>query len=166
LTARFERYTGQAIGIEKQDSKSLAGVSTVRNFFNSSADLNTAIAQTTSLVLSVLRKLPPGTQPPLILPFDPMAAMPLALVAVSGDVPEKKLVEIARYQVRNTVQSVNGAMAPTLMGGVERQVIIYLNEKRWRATISHRWTFCPKPLNSIHLFRAATSRSAPTITRF
>ncbi|HWU44145.1 MAG TPA: efflux RND transporter permease subunit, partial [Bdellovibrio sp.] len=130
LTSRFERYTGQAIGMEKQDSKSLAGVSIVRNFFNSSADLNTAIAQTTSLVLSVLRKLPPGTQPPLILPFDPMAAMPLALVAVSGDIPEKKLVEIARYQVRNSVQSVNGAMAPTLMGGVERQVIVYLNQNK------------------------------------
>ncbi len=130
LTSRFERYTGQAIGMEKQDSKSLAGVSIVRNFFNSSADLNTAIAQTTSLVLSVLRKLPPGTQPPLILPFDPMAAMPLALVAVSGDIPEKKLVEVARYQVRNSVQAVNGAMAPTLMGGVERQVIVYLNEKK------------------------------------
>lgn len=130
LTSRFERYTGQAIGMEKQDSKSLAGVSIVRNFFNSSADLNTAIAQTTSLVLSVLRKLPPGTQPPLILPFDPMSAMPLALVAVSGDIPEKKLVEIARYQVRNSVQSVNGAMAPTLMGGVERQVIVYLNQNK------------------------------------
>ncbi|MGZ3744774.1 MAG: efflux RND transporter permease subunit, partial [Pseudobdellovibrionaceae bacterium] len=130
LTSRFERYTGQAIGMEKQDSKSLAGVSIVRNFFNSSADLNTAIAQTTSLVLSVLRKLPPGTQPPLILPFDPMAVMPLALVAVSGDAPEKKLVEIARYQVRNSVQAVNGAMAPTLMGGVERQVLVYLDEKR------------------------------------
>ncbi|MGZ3773412.1 MAG: efflux RND transporter permease subunit [Pseudobdellovibrionaceae bacterium] len=130
LTSRFERYTGQAIGMEKQDSKSLAGVSIVRNFFNSSADLNTAIAQTTSLVLSVLRKLPPGTQPPLILPFDPMAAMPLALVAVSGDIPEKKLVEVARYQVRNSVQSVNGAMAPTLMGGVERQVIVYLDQKK------------------------------------
>lgn len=130
LTSRFERYTGQAIGMEKQDSKSLVGVSIVRNFFNSSADLNTAIAQTTSLVLSVLRKLPPGTQPPLILPFDPMAAMPLALVAVSGDEPEKKLVEIARYQVRNSVQSVNGAMAPTLMGGVERQVIVYLDQNK------------------------------------
>ncbi|MGZ3722306.1 MAG: efflux RND transporter permease subunit, partial [Bdellovibrionales bacterium] len=138
LTARFERYTGQAIGMEKQDSKSLAGVSIVRNFFNSSADLNTAIAQTTSLVLSVLRKLPPGTQPPLILPFDPMAAMPLALVAVSGDVPEKKLVEIARYQVRNSVQAVNGAMAPTLMGGVERQVIVYLDENKMA-----RYNFSP-----------------------
>lgn len=132
LTSRFERYTGQAIGIERQDSKSLSGVSIVRNFFNSSVDLNTAIAQTTSLVMSVLRKLPPGTQPPLILPFDPMAAVPLALVAVSGDVPEKQLVDLGRYEVGNTIQAVPGAMAPTVMGGAERQVIVYLDEAKMK----------------------------------
>ncbi|MGE5086404.1 MAG: efflux RND transporter permease subunit, partial [Bacillota bacterium] len=87
-----------------------------------------AITQTTSLVMSVLRKLPPGSQPPLILPFDPMASMPLALVAISGDVPDKKLVEIARYQVRSNIQAVNGAMAPTYFGGTERQVVVYLNQ--------------------------------------
>jgi len=130
ITSRFERYTGQAIGIERQDSKSLSGVSVTRNFFNPSVDLNTAIAQSTSLVMSVLRKLPPGTQPPLILPFDPMAAVPLALVAVSGDAPEKTLVEIGRYSVKNGIQSVPGAMAPAVMGGSDRQVLVYLDPSK------------------------------------
>jgi multidrug efflux pump subunit AcrB len=130
LTSRFERYTGQAIGMERQDSKSLSGVSITRNFFNPSVDLNTAIAQTTSLVMSVLRKLPPGTQPPLILPFDPMAAVPLALVAVSGDVPEKMLVDVGRYDVGNTAQAVPGAMAPAIMGGADRQVIVFMDQKK------------------------------------
>ena len=130
LTSRFERYTGQAIGIEKQESKSLVGVSIVKNFFGPETDLNTAISQTTSLVMSVLRRLPPGTQPPLILPFDPMAATPLALVSVSGDFTEKELYDLARYDVRNAVQSVPGAMAPTVMGGSERQVVVYLDPKK------------------------------------
>ena len=65
LSARFERYTGQAIGIDRQECKSLAGVSIVKNYFNSAADLNIAITQTTALVMSVLRKLPPGIHPPL-----------------------------------------------------------------------------------------------------
>ena len=118
LTSRFERYTGQAIGIDRQESKSLVGVSIVKNFFTSDSDLNTAITQTTALVMSVLRKLPPGTQPPLILPFDPMAAVPLALVVVSS--PDKTIEQIydtSRYDVRNVIQSVPGAMAPTVMGG-------------------------------------------------
>ncbi|PWU12700.1 MAG: AcrB/AcrD/AcrF family protein [Bdellovibrio sp.] len=127
LTARFARYTGQAVGMERQETKSLVGVSIVKNFFGPEIDLNTAIAQTTSLVMSVLGRLPPGTQPPLILPFDPMAATPLALVSVSGDFTEKELFDKARYDVRNTVQSVPGAMAPTVMGGSDRQINVFLD---------------------------------------
>jgi multidrug efflux pump subunit AcrB len=130
LTSRFERYTGQAIDIQRQESRSLTGVSVVKNFFGTATDLNTAISQTTSLVMSVLRRLPPGTQPPLILPFDPTATVPLALVAVSGDMSEKDLYDKARYEVRNTIQSVTGAMAPTVMGGAERQVVVFLDPKK------------------------------------
>ncbi|MGZ3658125.1 MAG: efflux RND transporter permease subunit [Bdellovibrionota bacterium] len=151
LTARFERYTGQAIGIVRQESRSLVGVSVVKNFFGTGTDLNTAIAQTTSLVMSVLRRLPPGTQPPLILPFDPMAAVPLALVAVSGDKSEKQLYDTARYDVRNTVQSVTGAMAPTVMGGSERQVVVYLDSQKLK-----RFNFSPldvmERLNHLNTF--------------
>jgi multidrug efflux pump subunit AcrB len=130
LTSRFERYTGQAIGMARQDSKSLSGVSIVRNFFGPDVDLNSAMSQTTSLVMSVLRKLPPGTQPPLILPFDPTATVPLALVAVSGDFPEKVLVDAARYDVGNGIQAIPGAMAPTVMGGADREALVYLDPKK------------------------------------
>ena len=128
LTARFERNTGQAIGIARQESKSLVGVSIVKNFFTPETDLNSALSQTTSLVMSVLGQLPPGTQPPYILPFDPMAAVPLALVVVSQDNQTiEHVYDTARYEVRNTIQSVNGAMAPTVMGGTLREIVIYLD---------------------------------------
>ncbi len=130
LSYMMERYTGQAVGIERQESRSLTGVSIVKNFFNTSIDLSSAIAQTSSMVMSVLRKLPPGTQPPLILPFDPMAAVPLAMVAVSGDKTESELQDIGRYYVSNAVQSVAGAMAPTVMGGQLRSAITYLDPKK------------------------------------
>lgn len=127
LTTQFELYTGAAVGIRRQESKSIVGVSIVRNYFNSSVSLDSAIAQTASLVMSVLRQLPPGTQPPLIMPFDPTASLPLALVAVGGDHSEKQLYDLARYQVRNAVQAVPGAMAPTVMGGTVRQAIAYVD---------------------------------------
>ncbi|HIF0306208.1 TPA: efflux RND transporter permease subunit, partial [Legionella pneumophila] len=130
LTARFERYTAQAIGIERQESKSLVGVSIVKNFFEPNAGLNSAMAQTTSLVMSVMSQLPPGTLPPLILPFDPMASIPLALVAVRGKENIEKIYDVARYTVRNTIQAVPGAMAPTVMGGRLREVVIYLDPKK------------------------------------
>src|SRR5581483_907823 len=103
LTARYERFTGQAIGIVRQEARSLVGVSVTKNFFNASVDLNTAIAQTTSLTMSVMSHLPPGTQPPIILPFDPMAAVPLALVSVGTEEYPQGLYDVARYDVRNAV---------------------------------------------------------------
>ena len=153
LTSRFERYTGQAIGIERQESKSLVGVSIVQNYFNQESDLNTAITQTTSQVMSVLSKLPPGTQPPLILPLDPMAVVPLALVAVKGNKRIENIYDIARYQVRNVIQSVPGAMAPTIMGGTERQITLFLDPLKLQnynfsplgilTKVSHLNTFIP-----------------------
>jgi CzcA family heavy metal efflux pump len=131
LTYMIERYTGQAVGMESQESRSLVGVSIVKNFFNSSIDLSNAIAQTGSLVMSVLRKLPPGTQPPLILPFDPMAAVPLAMCAVGGENKKQtELQDIGRYWVQNAIQSVPGAMAPTVMGGKTREAIVYLDPRK------------------------------------
>ncbi len=128
LTARFERNTGQAIGIRRQESESLVGVSIVKNFFTNETDLNFALSQTTSLVMSVLGQLPPGTLPPYILPFDPMAAIPLALVVVGqNNETIEHVYDTARYDVRNAIQSVPGAMAPTVMGGTLREIVIYLN---------------------------------------
>lgn len=133
LTARFERNTGQAIGIERQTSKSLVGVSIVKNFFTSDTDLNSALSQTTSLVMSVLGELPPGTLPPYILPFDPMAAVPLALVVVSqNNQTIEHVYDTARYEVRNAIQAVSGAMAPTVMGGTLREIVIYLDPNKLR----------------------------------
>jgi multidrug efflux pump subunit AcrB len=131
LTYLYERFTGQAVGVQRQESRSLMGVSIVKNYFNPSIDLSNAIAQTGSLVMSVLQELPPGSQPPLILPFDPMSAVPLALCAVEGEgKKESELQDIGRYWVTNSIQSVPGAMAPTVMGGKTRQVTVYLDQKK------------------------------------
>ena len=131
ITYPYERYTGQAVGMEAQESRSLMGVSIVRNYFNPSIDLSNAISQSGSLVMSVLRKLPPGTQPPLILPFDPMASVPLALVSISSDTrTESELQDLGRYRVTNAIQGVNGAMAPVVMGGKTREAIVYLDPKK------------------------------------
>ncbi len=133
ITFPFERYTGQAVGVEAQDSRSLMGVGIVRNYFNPGIDLSNAISQTGSLVMSVMRRLPPGTQPPLILPFDPMASLPLALVSISSDThTESELQDLGRYRVTNAIQSVPGAMAPVVMGGKTRQAIVYLNQEKLR----------------------------------
>src|SRR5574341_368712 len=84
ITSRLERWTGQASGIVRQEAKSLVGVSIVKDFFGEDVDPNTAMAQVTSLAMSDLYYLPPGTIPPMVMPFDPTASIPLALISVSS----------------------------------------------------------------------------------
>ena len=78
ITTRLERWTGQSNGVERQESKSMVGVSVVKDFFRPDIDPNTAMSQVTSLAMSDLYYLPPGTIPPMVMPFDPTANIPLA----------------------------------------------------------------------------------------
>ena len=154
LTWKFERYTGQAVGLSHQESRSMPGISVVKNFFDpKAADQNSAMSQTTALIMSVLRRLPPGAQPPIVLPFDPMANVPLALVAVTGNFPSNILYDYAQYDVRREIQSNPGAIAPTVMGGAEKQIIIELDPTKLKHfnlsplevinKLSHLNTFIP-----------------------
>ncbi|MBI3467704.1 MAG: efflux RND transporter permease subunit [Planctomycetes bacterium] len=118
ITNRLERWTGQANGTILQESKSMVGVSIIRNYFSDDTDPNSALTQVNSLALSNLRYLPPGTLPPIVLPFDPTATMPIAILSISsGELGEGELQDVARYELRNAVQSVSGAVAPAVFGG-------------------------------------------------
>src|SRR6201982_128116 len=69
ITNRMERWTGQANGLLRQESRSIVGASVVRNYFQSGVDPNGALTQVNSLALAVIPNLPPGTLPPVVLPF-------------------------------------------------------------------------------------------------
>src|SRR6516162_2674217 len=102
ITTRLERWTGQSVGIARQESRSMIGVSIVKDFFHEGIDPAEAIAQVSSYAMSDLFYLPPGTIPPMVMPFDPTATLPLALVTVSSPtVNETKLYDIAYFDMRN-----------------------------------------------------------------
>lgn len=126
ITSRIERWTGQSNGIARQESKSMIGVSIVKDFFRDEIDPNTALSQVTSLAMSDLYYLPPGTIPPMVMPYDPTASIPLALLAVSSDsLSEKGLYDIAYFQLRNLLGSVQGIIAPAVYGGKLRRIYMY-----------------------------------------
>src|SRR5947199_1837609 len=111
LTTRLERWTGQANGIARQEAKSMVGVSIVKDFFREDVDPNTAMSQVTSLAMSDLYYLPPGTIPPMVMPFDPTASIPLALISVSSPtLDEKQLYDVAYFELRNRLQSITGVI--------------------------------------------------------
>src|SRR3989442_10741212 len=67
LTSRLERWTGQANGIARQESKSMLGVSVVRDYFREDIDPNTAMAQMNFLAMNELSYLPPGPILPMLM---------------------------------------------------------------------------------------------------
>src|SRR5207249_8441095 len=134
ITTRLERWTGQANGVARQESKSMVGVTVVRDFFREDVDPNTAMAQVTSLAMSDLYYLPPGTIPPMIMPFDPTASIPLCLIGVSSPTyDETKLYDVAYFELRNRLQGINGVIAPAVFGGKLRRVLAYVDRGKAQA---------------------------------
>src|SRR5262249_53012326 len=127
ITNRIERWTSQSEGIAKQESRTMIGVSVVKDYFRDDIEPNTAFSQVTSLAISDLYYLPPGTVPPMCMLFDPTAPLPTALLAASSDVlDEKDSYELAYFNVRNMLSGSPGVIAPAVFGGKLRRIYIYL----------------------------------------
>ncbi len=134
ITSRLERWTGQSNGIARQWSRSLTGVSVVRDYFREDIDPNTALSQVSSLAASDVYYLPPGTAAPMVMPFDPTAPLPLALLSVSSATKsEKELYDVAYFQLRNLLQGISGVVAPAVYGGKLRRVYAYLDPDKLAA---------------------------------
>ncbi len=136
ISNRMERWTGQANGTLRQESRSIIGASIVRNYFQGDVDPNGALTQVNSLSLAVIPNLPPGTLPPVVLPFDPTAMTPVCVVAVDSPDPannESVLYDVGRYEVRNMIMAIPGAVAPVVYGGKIRAVMAYLDRQQMQA---------------------------------
>ena len=133
IMSRLERWTGQSVGIEHQEAKAMLGVCIVKDFFREGISLDTAMSQVTSYAMSDMFYLPPGTIPPMVMPFDPTAMTPLCLVSVSSNdaaMTEKELYDIAYYQLRNRLQSIQGVIAPAVYGGKLRRILAYVDRDK------------------------------------
>jgi multidrug efflux pump subunit AcrB len=142
ITNRMERWTGQSAGKERQESRSITGASIVRNYYRDDVDPNGAITQVNSLASAAIPNLPPGTLPPVILPYDPTGATPAVLVALNWPKPpagmndkdvESALYDVGRYEVRNFIMNEPGAVAPVVYGGRVRAVLAYMNRDEMQA---------------------------------
>ncbi len=134
ISTRLERWTGQSAGIARQESRSMIGVSIVKDFFHEGVDPASAIAQVTSYAMSDLFYLPPGTIPPMVMPFDPTATVPLALITVSSPTfDETKLYDVAYFDLRNRLQGISGVIAPAVYGGKLRRVLAYVDRDKLQA---------------------------------
>src|SRR6185437_4260756 len=86
-----------------------------------------------NLAMADLRRLPPGTLPPVVLGMD-ASSQPVCLVTLKGKgLNESRLKDIAQFEVRNQISNVQGASVPTPYGGTYRQIQIYVDPLKLEA---------------------------------
>jgi len=119
----FERVLTTTVNdIEHIESQSLNGIGVVKIYFQPNANIQTATAQVTSISQTILKQLPPGVTPPLILNFN-ASTVPIVQLALSGPgLSEQKLFDLAQNQIRPQLVTVAGAAIPYAFGGKQRQV--------------------------------------------
>jgi multidrug efflux pump subunit AcrB len=128
IMSRLQRWTGQSSGIEHQEAKAMQGVCVVKDFFHPDVSQAEALSQVSMYAMSDMFYLPPGTIPPMVMPFDPTASVPLCLVSVSNpDMTDAELYDVAYKNLRNNLQSISGVIAPAVNGGTLRRILAYVN---------------------------------------
>lgn len=134
IMSRLQRWTGQSSGIEHQEAKAMQGVCVVKDFFHPEVTQAEALSQVSMYAMSDMFYLPPGTIPPMVMPFDPTASVPLCLVTVSNpDMTEGELYDVAYKNLRNNLQSISGVIAPAVYGGKLRRILAYVEPEKLAA---------------------------------
>ena len=128
LTSVYERVLTTTVdNIEHIESTTVNGQAIVKIFLQPGASLDTANAQVTAISQTVLRQLPPGTLPPLIINYS-ASSVPILQLGLSGKgLSEQELNDIGQNFMRPQLVTVPGAVVPWPFGGKQRQVMVDLN---------------------------------------
>jgi len=133
ITGRFERFFTLASGVDHIESRSLPGVSLIKIYFQPGYNADSAVTSIGNLAMADLRKLPPGTLPPVVLQFD-ASSLPVCLITLKGEgLNEAKLRDLGQFNVRNQVANVPGASVPQPFGGRYRQIMVYVDPLKLEA---------------------------------
>src|ERR1700735_184361 len=133
ITYHLERQFTLAAGIDHMESRSLPGVSLIKVYFRTGTDPDADASTISSLAMSDLRDMPPGTYPPIILKQD-ASSVPVTLVPLSGSgLSESKLKDLGQNFVRNQLAGVQGASVPQPFGGTWRQIQLYVDPYKLEA---------------------------------
>ena len=133
ITGRFERFFTLGSGIDHIESRSLPGTSLIKIYFQPGTNADSDVTMIANLAMANLRRLPPGTLPPVVLKFD-ASSLPVCLVTLKGqDLSEKRLRDLGQFDVRNQVAGVAGASVPPPFGGKYRQIMVYVDPLKLEA---------------------------------
>ncbi len=129
VTKPIEEAVNTVSGIDELRSTSREGVSQVVIRFLLERNGEEAAQDVRDRVSTIIKNLPDGTDPPVIVKFD-IDAAPVMTVAVSGNRDLREITKIADDQIKQNLETVNGVGAVLIVGGRKRAVNVYLNPSR------------------------------------
>lgn len=125
--------SGNVNGIQKLESTSYDGVAVIKLHLHEGEDVAAATAQVTAASQTILRRMPPGTQPPVIVRSS-ATSIPILQIAVSSDsLSEAEVYDFTNLRVRSVLSQVRGTRFPLPMGGKVRQIVVDLDPEALRA---------------------------------
>jgi len=124
----YERILTTTVNdIEHIESQSLSGIAIVKIFFHQGVQVANAVAQTTAVSQTILRSLPPGSTPPLVITYN-ASTVPILQLALSGPgLSEQQLGDIGLNFLRTGLVTIPGVAVPYPYGGKQRQVQVDLD---------------------------------------
>ncbi|MBV8124286.1 MAG: efflux RND transporter permease subunit, partial [Paucibacter sp.] len=134
ITGSYERaLTSDVEDIEHIDSQTYAGTAVVKVTFHPGADITRAVAQASTSAQSLLKTMPPGTLPPLVLTYSASTVPILKLALSSHGLGEQQLYDLGNTAVRPQLATIQGASVPLPFGGKVRQIMVDLDPQRLQA---------------------------------
>jgi len=134
IVANFERGVTTTVNdVEHMESQSLNGVSVVKIFFQPKVRVDMALSQVTAVSQTLLRQMPSGTTPPLVLSYNASSVPILQLALSSPTLSEQELFDLGNNVIRTQLATVQGASTPFPYGGKQRQVQVDLNQSEMQA---------------------------------
>lgn len=134
IVSVYERSLTTTVNdIEHIESQSLAGYGIVKIFFQPGVNINTANAQVTAISQTVLKQMPAGITPPIIINFSASSVPILQLALSSKTLSEQRIQDLAMNTMRPPLVTVPGAAIPYPFGGKSRQIQIDLDQQALRS---------------------------------
>jgi len=119
--------------IEHQESQSLNGRAVIKIFFRPGVNISMAVTQVTAMCQTMLRTLPPGTTPPLVITYSASTTPIVQLGLSSKTLPEQQLFDLGNNFLRTQLTTVQGAATPYPYGGKPRQIQVDLDPAKLQA---------------------------------
>ncbi len=128
ITSNSERAVTTLVNdVEHIESQSINGIAVVKIYFQPKANLQSALAQTTAIVQTILRQLPPGTTPPLVVVYSASTVPVIQIGLTSDSLSEQQLFDFGNNFIRTQLATVQGASLPFPYGGKQRLISVDLD---------------------------------------